>query len=270
MQNAAQLYVELLKKVLSNEIYWESELRPLAPNSRIRSSVLKLLNKLDLTLVRQTPYKIRQKQVAYPGSPPYAHTMLSQEKLDNIQFCVQSAIEDGVPGDFAETGIWRGGAVAFILGLLKALDVKDRKVWAADSFEGLPPPDLAKFPVDGDIPWHSYPDASVSLEKVQENLRRYALLSDQVIFLKGWFRDTLHLAPIDRLAVLRLDGDMYESTMDALVPLYPKVSQGGFVIVDDYHLPACKQAIHDYREANGISSRMISVDDAVYWRVSEK
>jgi O-methyltransferase len=269
MDAAKPLYLELIKKVLRNDIYWESELRPLSPSSHVRRYALELFRKLDLTLVRRTPYKIMEQRVDYAGSPPYAHTMLSKQKLDNIQFCMQAVLDDDVPGDFAETGIWRGGAITLMLGLLKAHGVKDRKVWAADSFQGLPPPNLEDYPMDGDIPWHTYPDATVSIEQVRENLRRYDLLSDQVIFLKGWFRDTLHKAPIKQLAMLRLDGDMYESTMDALIPLYPKIVKGGFVIVDDYHLPACKQAIHDYREANGIKCEIINIDNlAVYWQVT--
>lgn len=123
--------------------------------------------------------------------------------------------------------------------------------------------------MDGDIAWHTYPDARVSLEQVKGNLERYDLLSDQVVFLKGFFCDTLHQASIEQLAVLRLDGDMYESTMDALVSLYPKLSEGGFLIVDDYHLPACKQAIQEYRNQTGITSELVNIDgDAVYWRVT--
>jgi O-methyltransferase len=268
MTDERQLYIELLKKTLRNDVYREAELRPLAPSSRARRMALTALRKLDLTLVRQTDFRRMQKRVDHAGSPPYAHTMLSQERLDNIQYCVESVLNDEVPGDFAETGVWRGGAVALMLGVLKAHGVTDRKVWAADSFEGLPPPDLSLYPADSDIPWHAYPDAKVSVEQVRENLKRYDLLSEQVHFLKGWFRDTLGKAPVDRLAVLRLDGDMYESTMDALVPLYPKVSGGGFVIIDDYFLPACKKAVHDYRDRNAITSQLVRIDDeSVYWRV---
>ena len=81
---------------------------------------------------------------------------------------------------------------------------------------------------------HQFPQLAVPLERVQDNFRRYGLLDEQVRFLKGWFRDTLPTAPIERLAVLRLDGDLYESTIQALDGLYDKLSAGGFVIVDDY------------------------------------
>ena len=75
---------------------------------------------------------------------------------------------------------------------------------------------------------------AVPEEEVKANFRRYGLLDDQVRFLPGWFKDTLQDAPIDRIAVLRLDGDLYESTIQALDALYPRVSPGGFCIIDDY------------------------------------
>ncbi|RPH80243.1 MAG: hypothetical protein EHM80_05790, partial [Nitrospiraceae bacterium] len=85
----------------------------------------------------------------------------------------------------------------------------------------------------------------------------------------GWFRDTLPTAPISQLAVLRLDGDLYESTMDALNALYPKVSPGGFVVVDDYGLPTCRAAIDDFRRARGIIDPIHRIDwTGVFWQRS--
>jgi O-methyltransferase len=110
----------------------------------------------------------------------------------------------------------------------------------------------------------------ISLEQVQANFQRYGLLDDQVRFLKGWFKDTLPSAPIGKLAMIRLDGDMYESTMDGLVNLYPKLSPGGCLIVDDYGaISACRKAVHDYREQHGIHEEIHSIDwTGVYWRRS--
>jgi hypothetical protein len=107
------------------------------------------------------------------------------------------------------------------------------------------------------------------MESVQRNFERYGLLDEQVRFLPGWFRDTLPSAPIDQLAVIRLDGDMYESTMDALNGLYPRLSVGGFVIIDDYILDMSKQAVHDYREAHGIVDPIVPIDTyGAYWQRS--
>lgn len=110
----------------------------------------------------------------------------------------------------------------------------------------------------------------MGVELVKHNFRRYGLLDDQVEFLVGWFKDTLPTAPIDRLAVLRLDGDMYESTRQAIEALYPRLSVGGYCIVDDYgDIPGCPQAIHDYRQANGITDEIVDVAGrGVFWRRS--
>ena len=160
------------------------------------------------------------------------------------------------PGDLIETGVWRGGATIFMRAILKARGVTDRLVWVADSFAGLPPPDTARYPQDEGITLHQFPQLAVPLERVQDNFRRYGLLDEQVRFLKGWFRDTLPTAPIERLAILRLDGDLYESTIQALDSLYHKLSVGGFVIVDDYgNVAACRQAVHDFRAEHGSPTR---------------
>ncbi len=195
--------------------------------------------------------------------------MVSMARLDNVHDCVETVLRDQVPGDFIETGVMRGGVVILIRAILKAHGVDDRVVWAADSFAGLPAPNTDDYPEDADAEWHLRPLTEVSVDHVRRNLDRYGLLDDRVRFLLGWFRDTLPIAPIERIAVLRLDGDLYESTMDALVPLYPRLSPGGFVIVDDYNLPACQKAVEDYRREHSIEDVIIPIDDAgIFWRRS--
>ena len=200
--------------------------------------------------------------------PACGHTMVGRKRLDNVQFCVEDALARGVPGDLMETGVWRGGVVILMRAILKAHGVTNRRVWAADSFEGLPPPDPKKYPPDAGLYLNTFKELAVSLEQVQENFRRYGLLDEQVRFLKGWFRDSLPAAPVERLAVLRLDGDLYESTMDALVSLYPKVEAGGYVIIDDYNdIAACRQAVTDYRSAHRVTEDIVKVDwTGVYWQ----
>ena len=100
---------------------------------------------------------------------------------------------------------------------------------------------------------------AVSLDQVKTNFSRYGLLDERVCFLKGWFKDTLPKAPIDRLAILRLDGDMYSSTMDGLISLYPKLSRGGFAIIDDYDaVEMCRNAVEDFRQNNKINDPISS------------
>jgi UDP:flavonoid glycosyltransferase YjiC (YdhE family) len=201
--------------------------------------------------------------------PPDAETMIGLYRLDNLECCVVSVLRRGVPGDLVETGVWRGGASIFMRAALRAYGGAGRKVWLADSFQGLPRPDPINYPADsGDSLW-AFPQLAAPLDAVKANFARYGLLDEQVRFLPGWFSDTLPGAPVEEIAVLRLDGDMYESTVVALRSLYHKVSPGGFVIVDDYgSIDACRQAVDDFRAEADIVSPLCPIDwTGVYWQV---
>ena len=245
MQGAKDLYLDLLKRCLANTLYQDDGIL----NGERRA--------FDL--------RVRGEGLDWPL---HAHTMIGIKRLDALHFCVEEALNRDVPGDFIETGVWRGGAAILMRAVLKARAVTDRVVWAADSFEGLPPPDPVRYPQDASYKFHEHAPLAIPLEAVQENFRRYGLLDEQVKFLKGWFRDTLAAAPIARLAVLRLDGDLYQSTIEALTHLYPKLSRGGYVIVDDYvDVPGCGKAVDDYRSAHGIRDEIVPIDQhGVLWR----
>jgi hypothetical protein len=202
--------------------------------------------------------------------PVLAVSMIGAHRMAQLQQAVEYVIAQGVPGDLIETGVWRGGACILMRAVLMAYGVQDRRVWVADSFAGLPAPDPAKYPTDrGDL-LHTFEQLAVPVETVKRNFARYRLLDDRVVFLKGWFKDTLRTAPIERLAVLRLDGDLYESTMDALTALYDRVSPGGIVIVDDYGVIAtCAAAVDDFRRDRGITEPIQRIDKSgVYWQRS--
>jgi O-methyltransferase len=202
--------------------------------------------------------------------PPAAETMVGRQRLADVRRCIDSVLADGIPGDFIETGVWRGGVTILMRGMLEAWGDTGRRVWVADSFRGLPSPDATAFPQDVGHDLSGVPGLAVSADQVRANFDRYGLLDDQVVFLEGWFRDTLPAAPIEQLAVLRLDGDMYESTLDALDALYPRLSVGGYVIVDDYGAwEPCRQACTDYRERHGITDEIVPIDwTGVHWRRS--
>jgi O-methyltransferase len=266
----AQDHIELLKAVLCASIYPESgwSSSAFAPTGLVRRALDRVLSRAALRLVKLRPYDAAARHEGRDW-PLFGYTMAGRLRLDNVEHCVRTVLRDGVPGDLMETGAWRGGMTIFMRALLKVLGDGQRCVWVADSFEGLPKPKDAS---DG---W-DYSDIGylkVSLAEVQANFQRFGLLDDRVRFLKGWFADTLPKAPIERLAVLRLDGDMYSSTMDALVNLYHRVSPGGFVIVDDYHSwPACRRAVDEFRAANGVSDSTEPIETidwtGAYWRVA--
>ncbi len=200
--------------------------------------------------------------------PLTAFSMIGRQRMQNVRDLVVDCIRRGIPGDLVETGVWRGGSCIFMRGILRALADSTRKVWVCDSFEGLPLPDPA-YPADTGLDLQQYGQLAISLAEVEDNFRRFGLLDDQVRFLKGWFKDTLATAPIPSIAVLRLDGDLYQSTIEALTALYPKVSPGGYVIIDDYHaFDACRLAVQTYltsQEAKAIT--LCEIDGTgVYWQ----
>lgn len=204
--------------------------------------------------------------------PSEADSMIGLARMNNLHNCVRAVLTEAIPGDLIETGVWRGGACIFMRAALEAYGDSERTVWVADSFEGLPRPEEDS-PADksSEMNFYRFNDVlAVSLEEVEHNFRRYGLLDPRVKFLRGWFRDTLAAAPIQRLAVLRLDGDMYGSTIQALDSLFPKLSAGGFVIVDDYlAVPECSQAVTDYRSKHNITDPIVEIDSAgAFWRKS--
>lgn len=239
-----QLYLDLLHKTLIGQIYKDA---PCPAHLNEYSPIL------------------REHGLDWPSM---AHSMIGAKRMANVRHLTETVIQEEIPGDLIETGVWRGGACIMMRGVLAAYGVTDRRVWLADSFSGLPAPDIQNYPRDQSSKFHEYPELIVSEEIVRENFRKYDLLDDLVRFIPGWFKDTLHKAPIESIALLRLDGDMYESTIQALQALYPKVSHLGFVIIDDYHcVPQCKEAVHDFFGTLRETPKIQEIDGVgVYWR----
>jgi hypothetical protein len=271
------LYLDLIKKTLAFTL-WEDPGIPIGtfdfasslPKRLVTRAVVQWLRRFNLQLVRPVRNDPAGRDAGKLWRIGYADTMIGLRRLDNIQFCVEQILRDRVPGDLIEAGVWRGGAAIFMRAILAAFGVTDRTVFVADSFQGLPPPNSAMYPQDRSADWHQVTFLAVSQETVQANFSKYGLLDDQVVFLKGWFKDTLPNAPIRRLAVLRIDADMYESTTDVLIHLYPKVSVGGFCIIDDYAIPNCQHAVDDFRARMKIDSPLEQIDSTgVFWRKNE-
>jgi O-methyltransferase len=265
-----ELYLDLLKKCLTRSIFGEKYRTPPAKNrGPLFNTLEKWLSGKNLHIVRAANFDAQAREEGIDW-PEEGETMIGLKRLQNLQDCVTDVVQQNIPGDLIETGVWRGGAAIFMRAVLKALGDKQRTVWLADSFAGLPAPSPDLYPADQGADFHLSNDVlGVSLEEVQANFARYGLLDDQVRFLKGWFKDTLPGAPIERLSILRLDGDLYESTMTALESLYPKLSIGGYAIIDDYApaVPCCVQAVDDYRAAHNISEEMVSTGQyGVFWQ----
>lgn len=249
MSDPTQLYLDLLKKSLMNLLYAEPD-------------------RIVMANGKPTPLHLaRQDGSEWPLNGPM-HSMIGMKRLNNIQHCLQDVLQNNIPGDVIETGVWQGGASIFMQAVLKVHKATSRRLWVADSFNWIPPPNPEKYPQDAASDLHTYRYLAVPLEKVQQNFLRYDLLDMNVRFLKGLFEETLPTAPIDQLALIRLDGDLYQSTMEGLMYLYPKLSSGGYILIDDYGaIPNCKQAVDDYRAQHQITAPIIQVDwTGVYWQ----
>lgn len=255
------LYLDLLKKCLTRSLFDESFDRiPWNGKTlfkRVRSSAYYGLNAV----------LGRWKLAVVHSARPTGETMISRQALDHLQGCIERVVIEGVPGDLIETGVWRGGVGILMRAVLAVLGDEGRRVWLADSFEGLPKPNPGQYPADEKSSFWKQ-SLGVSVDEVKRNFLRYGLLDERVRFLPGFFSDTMPDNQLAPLSILRLDGDMYESTIVVLEHLYPKLSQGGYVIIDDYGcVPACKQATEDYRRAKGITEPIETIDwTGVCWR----
>ncbi len=265
------LYLDLLKRTLTNSIYFENGMRvsyllrqmdtsqpyDLDPVLRIADHEPETYRSLQADVACQDNY--RERMFGFPLS------MIGMPRLTNTEQCLRQVLADGVPGDCMETGVWRGGCTILMRGVLKAFDCTDRTVWVADSFQGVPAP---SHPADEGTNLHLDTKLAVDQETVAEGFRRLGLLDEQVRFLPGWFEETMPEAPVDNLALLRLDGDLYSSTKVVLAHMYDKVSPGGFVIIDDYGaLEPCRRAVDEFRNERNITDDVHTVDwTCVYWR----
>jgi O-methyltransferase len=272
------LYLDLVKRSLTGALAEDNDsilggVRMQGAKSfkkRAANAIAKAAGKLDLEITYKKPYDPAAREAGQDW-PARAESMIGLRRMTNIQDSIASIIQDDVPGDLIETGVWRGGATIFMKANLNAWGDTTRKVWVADSFEGLPAPDASRYPADSGDELHTQTGLAVGLETVKNNFRRYGVLDERVEFLVGWFKDTLPVAPLDKLALMRLDGDMYESTIQAIEVLYPKLSPGGFCIIDDFgsHASQAGQAVHDYRKEHGITEEIVQIDDfGAFWRKS--
>jgi len=264
-------YLGLLKSALANLLYPEHELRiELLEREGPQPDLARRLRDIRYSNAEQFEALVAHKRDGRnwrQRATRFSHTMIGLKRLQNLEYCAQRVFADGVPGDFLEAGVCQGGGAIFLRGLQVAHGEGERRTWLADSFEGLPEPSLEQ---DRGYDFHEavQPWLAAGLEAVKDNFRTYDLLSDAVRFLPGWFADTLPGAPVERLAILRIDADLYLSTKQALDALYDKVEPGGFVVVDDYHaFPPCRAAVDEFRAGRGIAEPITRIDwTGIFWR----
>lgn len=203
-------------------------------------------------------------------TPLRAYSMVSEKRLRTTRACCEEAVTRSILGAFVECGVWRGGSIMMMAAVHKEYNADDfkREIYVCDSFEGLPRPSL---PQDHGLNLFVFKELQVSENEVRKGFELLGLLDDNIHFVKGWFKDTLPKLKetIGPIAVLRSDGDLYESTRNVLDNLYPLLQPGGYYIEDDYYnIYAVRQAIDDYRAEHGITHAIQRIDNSgCFWRI---
>ena len=185
------------------------------------------------------------------------YTMTSPARIRALCSATRYVVDADIPGAIVECGVWRGGMCAALAGLLGP----ERAYYLLDSFEGLPLADAAK---DGDraLAWQG----DVASPSYHDNCRAEMAWADQAMartgaprytLVKGWFADTLPRFDPGPIALLRLDADWYESTLECLTALYPRVARDGLILIDDYDTwDGCTRAVHDYLSRHSLAERI--------------
>jgi hypothetical protein len=206
------------------------------------------------------------------------NTMTTSVRCRTLWDFCKEVINKGVPGDFVECGVWKGGSAGIMaLALQKFGSGQDRRLHLFDSFEGLPAPreedGVQAAEYSGGVntgALESVHQCEAGIDIVRQFLfQTLGIPQSNVTFHQGWFQDTipkLGEGP-SKISILRLDGDWYESTKVCLEHLYDRVPAGGFIILDDYFAwEGCKKATDEFRNARGITSPLTRIDvDCAYW-----
>ena len=204
--------------------------------------------------------------------PAHGLTMIGLRRLDDLEGCVTQIVSDRVEGDLIEAGCWRGGASILMRATLDVLGADDRTVWAADSFQGFPRDAATGGRAEDELetvePFLAAFDfLAAPLEEVRASFARFGC-ERGTRFLPGFFEDSLPGLTGHRWALVRLDADTYDSTMLALRCLYPALSTGGYLIVDDYgDIAECRAAVDHFRDEHAIHEPIEWIDSScVRWR----
>jgi O-methyltransferase len=192
--------------------------------------------------------------------PVFALSMIGEQRMNNIRTLLEQAHREGLEGDFMECGVWRGGASIYAKIIIESLEWRVRKphVWLADSFSGLP---LPRSQHDSAI-WAKWDYLSVPSSEVKANLINFGVFDNTIHFCEGYFVDSLPLCHPKKIVVLRMDGDMYDSTTDQLSNLFPSVVDGGWIIIDDWSIPSCQKAVLDFWKLHKLQRNFVQIDRA--------
>jgi O-methyltransferase len=279
-------YIDLLISSINNELYIDNDVRMLYIFTMLLSK-----KNIDSDILRNIRTKIPNlyaniTQSRLEGKPwwrarvqnengdfeiknlrnyiEFSHSMIGRKRLENIVQLIEYIKINNIDGDMLEAGIWRGGSAILAKACIEEFQL-NKKLFVADSFMGLPKP-THELDIKYDYSESVMPILSIAKEEVINNFKKYNLYDDNVIFIEGWFNESLKNNNI-KLSLLRVDGDLYESTKTVLEECYKNVTNGGAIIIDDYgDFPQCKFAVDEFRINNKIIDPIVPIDwTGIYW-----
>lgn len=228
----------------------------------------------------QPAHAEQQLAIRFPDALPWqlkimesvqAVTMTSPERIFALITAVVYVCENDIPGDFVECGVWKGGSSAAIAKTLVHLQATDRTLWMYDTFDGMSEPTAADVDFLGqtadqlldqqDIAESTSVWCRSPLDEVKSTMQATGFPQEQIRFVQGRVEETLPQDSPSRVALLRLDTDWYESTKCELEILFPNMSSGGVLIIDDYgHWQGCRKAVDEYFADHHISMLLNRID----------
>jgi hypothetical protein len=230
------------------------------------------MRKLLLNLIEQFGYQVTKFDRKAAG--PYAdiqdkvfwefyhacqpYTMTSVERMFALYQATNYVIDQKIPGDFVECGVWRGGSSLMVAQVLQHRGVKDRHLYLYDTFEGMSEPTVEDVDFRGQKAdqmleqTQDKKETSVwclaNLDDVKLTMSNSSFPATNIHYVEGKVEDTIPVTvPAGGIALLRLDTDWYTSTKHELIHLYPSLSSSGVLIIDDYgHWEGCRKAVDEY------------------------
>ncbi len=198
------------------------------------------------------------------------YTLTSQERLYSLRQSVQYIVRNKIPGDIVECGVWKGGSMMAVARTLIELGAAERNLYLFDTFEGMSEPTESdkQFSGEAAVDLLRQLDKETStiwayspLDDVRRAMRDTGYAPDKVLFIKGKVEETLPGQAPKQIAILRLDTDWYESTYHELIHLYPRLSDGGVLIIDAYgHWEGARRAVDDFIQEQNLRLLLNRID----------
>ena len=249
----------------------------------LKLPIKKFLNMFDIDIIKHQPNNnINKKNRDFPADfsqeeieiielvNPY--TMTSIERLFSLTNAVKYIVQNDVPGDIVECGVWKGGSMMAVAKTLTKLGDRSRNLYLFDTFSGMTEPSDKDFDFRGneaaEILRNSNKEDDISfwccaqLNSVREAMYSTGYEQEKIHFIKGMVEETIPKYAPNNISILRLDTDWYESTKHELIHLFPRLSKNGVIIIDDYgYWKGAKLAVDEYFSQNKIPIFLCRIDD---------